>query len=188
MKLSEKIYTCRKRSGKSQEELAALLNVSRQAVSKWETGEAEPEIRKLQQLAGVFGVTTDWLLSEEALPQDATQASALPHWIDSLPGFLGKFLRRYGYLAGIYVTLSGLPFLALGIIEQFMLSAMVGSYQEVFETSGIWSAPPMFDSAPRVNTLTTPLSVILICIMVTGGLLVIAGIILTLVLRRYRDK
>lgn len=38
MKLSEKIYYCRKKAGKSQEELAALLGVSRQAVSKWETG------------------------------------------------------------------------------------------------------------------------------------------------------
>ncbi len=38
MKLSEKIYLCRKRAGLSQEALAARLGVSRQAVSKWETG------------------------------------------------------------------------------------------------------------------------------------------------------
>lgn len=38
MKLSEKIYTCRKKAGWSQEELASRLGVSRQAVSKWETG------------------------------------------------------------------------------------------------------------------------------------------------------
>lgn len=62
MKLSEKIYYCRKKAGKSQEALAEELGVSRQAVSKWETGEAEPEIKKLRLLAEVFGVTTDWLL------------------------------------------------------------------------------------------------------------------------------
>ena len=40
MKLNEKIYTCRKRAGLSQEALADRLGVSRQAVSKWETGDS----------------------------------------------------------------------------------------------------------------------------------------------------
>ena len=64
MNLSEKIQLCRKRAGLSQEALAEKLNVSRQAVSKWETGAAEPELSKLRALAAVFGVTADWLLSE----------------------------------------------------------------------------------------------------------------------------
>lgn len=64
MKLSEKIYLCRKKCGASQEELASRLGVSRQAVSKWETGDAEPELSKLRALAETFGVSTDWLLSE----------------------------------------------------------------------------------------------------------------------------
>lgn len=54
MKLSEKILYCRKKAGWSQEALADKLGVSRQAVSKWETGEAEPELSKLKLLAAVF--------------------------------------------------------------------------------------------------------------------------------------
>ncbi len=65
MKLNEKIIYCRRKSGLSQENLAELLNVSRQAVSKWETGDALPEVNKLSRLAQIFGVTTDWLLSED---------------------------------------------------------------------------------------------------------------------------
>ena len=65
MNLSEKIQLCRKRAGLSQEALAEKLNVSRQAVSKWETDAAEPELSKLRALAAAFGVTADWLLSEE---------------------------------------------------------------------------------------------------------------------------
>ncbi len=65
MKLSEKIYTCRKKAGFSQEALAEKLGVSRQAVSKWETGEAVPELSKLAQMTKIFGVTADWLISEE---------------------------------------------------------------------------------------------------------------------------
>lgn len=72
MNLSEKIQLCRRRAGLSQEALAEKLNVSRQAVSKWETGAAEPELSKLRALAAAFGVTADWLLSEE----DAEDRSA----------------------------------------------------------------------------------------------------------------
>lgn len=66
MNLSEKIQRCRKRAGLSQEALAERLSVSRQAVSKWETGAAEPELSKLRALAAIFGVTADWLLSDES--------------------------------------------------------------------------------------------------------------------------
>lgn len=64
MKLPEKILYCRKRAGLSQEELAGRLGVSRQAVSKWETGEAQPELSKLAPLAAELGVSVDWLLSD----------------------------------------------------------------------------------------------------------------------------
>lgn len=65
MKLNEKIIYYRRRARYSQQTLADLMGVSRQSVSKWETGESLPEISKLPQLARLFGVTTDHLLSEE---------------------------------------------------------------------------------------------------------------------------
>ena len=71
MKLSEKIYTCRKKAGLSQEALAEKLGVSRQAVSKWETEEAIPELSKIPMMAKIFGVTADFLLSDEENFEDA---------------------------------------------------------------------------------------------------------------------
>lgn len=65
MDLSNKIYTCRKNAGLSQEALAEKIGVSRQAISKWETGEATPEVTKLLALSNTFNVSTDWLLSDE---------------------------------------------------------------------------------------------------------------------------
>ena len=65
MTLHEKILYYRKQARLSQEELAARVGVSRQAVSKWELGDATPEVDKLVALARVFGVTTDELLSPE---------------------------------------------------------------------------------------------------------------------------
>ncbi len=62
MKLHEKIVLFRKKKGLSQEGLAEKIGVSRQAVSKWETGEALPEVTKLKTLADTFNVTVDFLL------------------------------------------------------------------------------------------------------------------------------
>ena len=63
--LSEKLYKLRKNSGLSQEQLAEQLNVSRQAISKWESGTAVPESEKLIAISNYFGVSVDYLLKDE---------------------------------------------------------------------------------------------------------------------------
>ena len=62
MKLGQKIAELRKKSGLSQETLAEKMNVSRQAVSKWESNQSIPDIEKIVDLSELFGVTTDYLL------------------------------------------------------------------------------------------------------------------------------
>ena len=62
--LSEKIINLRKSRGWSQEELAERLNVSRQSVSKWESGISNPDLDKIVAMSTLFGVTTDYLLKE----------------------------------------------------------------------------------------------------------------------------
>ena len=64
MALPEKLYALRKKSGLSQEQLAEALNVSRQAISKWEGGSAMPESDKLLALSNYFGVSLDYLLKD----------------------------------------------------------------------------------------------------------------------------
>lgn len=67
MKLPEKIYELRKANNLSQEQLAEKIGVSRQSISKWESGESSPELERLVALSQVFNVTTDYLLkSNEA--------------------------------------------------------------------------------------------------------------------------
>lgn len=65
MTFGEKLKILRKQNGYSQEVLAELLNVSRQAVSKWESNRGIPEIEKLLQISNMFGVTLDYLLKED---------------------------------------------------------------------------------------------------------------------------
>lgn len=62
MTFGERIYTLRKSAGLSQEELAERLDVSRQAISKWERGAGYPETEKLINMSRLFGVTVDYLL------------------------------------------------------------------------------------------------------------------------------
>lgn len=72
--LPEKIYTLRRRSGLSQEQLAEKLGVSRQAVSKWESGAATPELEKLLALSACFQITLDELVTEKPMEHSAEEA------------------------------------------------------------------------------------------------------------------
>lgn len=71
MKLGEKLQRLRRRSGLSQEQLAARLTVSRQAVSKWELDDAMPDTENVIQLSRLFGVSCDYLLRDEVEEPDA---------------------------------------------------------------------------------------------------------------------
>ena len=66
MILAEKIALLRKQCGWSQEGLAEQLGVSRQSVSKWELGSSIPDLDKIIRMSELFGVTTDYLLKEQA--------------------------------------------------------------------------------------------------------------------------
>ena len=62
MELYERLTELRKKAGFSQEKLAEMLKISRQAVSKWETGTSNPDINNIIQLGKLYGVSTDYIL------------------------------------------------------------------------------------------------------------------------------
>lgn len=164
MKLSDKIWVCRKKAGLSQEALAERIGVSRQAISKWETGEAAPEITKLPLLARTFGVTADWLLDdsaepEEDVPEAAAQeaaedfssvdpvgattdrpssepAPAYPEWVENLPGFLGRMLKKYGWIFGLRIAISGAVFTAMGFVAKAIFGSMSNMASDGFDPFG----------------------------------------------------
>ena len=73
MNLPEKLQNLRKEKHLSQEELADRLDISRQSVSKWESGLAMPEIDKIIMLSEMFGVTTDYLLKDSETLQSVEE-------------------------------------------------------------------------------------------------------------------
>ncbi len=153
MKLSEKIIYYRKRAGMNQEALADRLGVSRQAVSKWETGEAVPELNKVVLLARVFGVTTDALLMDDAEEEPAAeeQSESAPvytaqgNWVESVPGVIGRLLRRYGWLSGVYLALSGAGMAVIGALARGISNAMVRDFNNAAGSLlGEYNAPSYY--------------------------------------------
>lgn len=76
MILADKIIRLRKKNGWSQEELADRMNISRQAVSKWESAQTVPELEKILMLSSIFEVTTDYLLKDEIENEEFTHSNA----------------------------------------------------------------------------------------------------------------
>lgn len=118
MELAQRIQAMRRKLGISQEELAARTGVSRQAVSKWETGQAVPEVDKLVLLSQALGTTTDYLLKGE---QPAGQPR---QWDARLFALAAAVVNGIGLLAAVTIWLEvrrvysvgvGLGVMAVGI-------------------------------------------------------------------------
>ena len=77
MGFSERVTALRKQAGWSQEELAQRLDVSRQAVSKWESGQVIPEVEKIVELSKVFDVTVDYLLKPSEIDELSVKTEIL---------------------------------------------------------------------------------------------------------------
>ena len=130
MSFQENLIRARKARGMTQEELAAKLNVSRQAVSKWETGESLPDLYKLAALADELGVSTDELCGREpaalcgevpatAFAGDTAEREAFAEEIRRI----AKQNRSLRYVVGILVLICGV--LTMLAIQTFMIVAGV---------------------------------------------------------------
>lgn len=115
MEFYQKLQMLRKQSGMSQEELASILNVSRQAVSKWENGQGYPETEKLMQLSNLFNVTLDYLLKTEPATGDNDTPVEKGFYAnrETLDGFLSYRQK------GSYRIAVGVAILILSIIFPF---------------------------------------------------------------------
>lgn len=177
MTLGERIRWHRGRRGLSQENLAEQVGVSRQAVSKWETDAAVPELDKPVALARAFGVTTNQLLTEEIPEKEAPPVKEGPPEEDRhAAGWLGRQIRRWGWLSGVYLALWGL---ATALIETLAYA----DFKSALFPMGLFEDDAYILSMGASYTFPLTLSKIAIGIGVAA---VIAGAGLTVYLRRKR--
>lgn len=124
MSLSEKILSLRTQLGLSQEELAEQLAVSRQSVSKWETGQSVPDLDKLIKLADLFGISVDELVREGERPQPPEPPKA--------PEPRVVYVKEKRSLtgtqtAGVCLELIGLALDLMGLVGAGILLVFVGA-------------------------------------------------------------
>ncbi|MCL2397936.1 MAG: helix-turn-helix domain-containing protein [Defluviitaleaceae bacterium] len=114
MTFGEKVAALRKQRGFSQEELANMMIISRQAISRWEQGESIPEIENIVQLSTIFGVTTDYLLKDgeftavKVPPKGDTPVYPVDDEIKPALGLYDRLFNRgviYILAAGMYLIL-----------------------------------------------------------------------------------
>ena len=99
MRLSQNIAGLRHAAGWSQEELAARLDVTRQSVSKWESGQSVPDAERLVKLSELFGVSVDFLLKGDGPPAgDAPTAAFAARLVTA--GEAADYLALRGRAAG----------------------------------------------------------------------------------------
>ncbi len=197
-----------------------------------ETGEASPEISKLPLLAKAFDVTTDWLLSEEGIPQEEpipeaepqpmpqaeAAAAAWPSWVENLPGFIGKAVKKFGWLYGVRTAIGGALFAAFG----FLMRAVTGSFMQTVndpfgdlgfgfggfansnamngitwydEFGNVTSAPPFADSvfggmgSSSISVSASgPFDMISGFVIFIGLAMMVAGIVMAVLLKKWGEK
>jgi len=136
MTFGEKLQRLRSREGLSQDRLAELLGVTRQAISKWERDETMPEAEKIVRISDCFGVTTDYLLKDgpEKFPAAARRLPDLEVWYREKGYQLGWILAVLGvihvlrYSRSILMAFSafwqtGLSLFALYVVPGLLLAA-----------------------------------------------------------------
>ena len=127
MLLSEKILTLRTARNLSQGDLAEALEVSRQSVSKWETGQSVPDLDKIIKLADLFGVSVDELVREGERPQPPQPEERVVYIEREKSGLrpvqvigvilevLGAGMFLLGLVAGAVLSVFGLLLVLLGL-------------------------------------------------------------------------
>lgn len=140
MQFSENLIKLRKQNGYTQENLAEQLNVSRQAVARWEAGETAPDVYTLQKICEVFGTSADEILNATAicpkpaaveyLPvpdseriQEALRSEAAVHYTDKMTVptedivKIGRKTRNYSFTAAVMAFVIGLAIAAVVFLK-----------------------------------------------------------------------
>lgn len=161
MTFGEKIQKLRKEAGLSQEEFSELLEVSRQAVSKWERDNGYPETEKIIRMSKLFHVSLDYLLLEEAPqgPETGPEENGLYVSREMAEGFLAyqkRKMLKIGAAAGLFVGGLSLSFWDAEIsMILFMILVISGSIL-LFSVKladnpyrRIWKEPLSFDKTVK---------------------------------------
>lgn len=163
MTFGEKLQSLRQRAGMSQDALAERLQVSRQAVSRWERNETMPETDKVVALADIFGVTTDYLLRLQPEQTEPEEKQPPPQerkdWVERFLAFskrkwylLGWVLIAWGVLDLVQLALFYLAYRGmLGglLLDALALMALIALLVGIiWFLAALWKCAGLYDGLP----------------------------------------
>lgn len=143
MNLPDKLAFLRKAKGLCQQELADEMNVTRQAISKWESGNVVPNLDNLIYLSKLYGVTIDSLIDDsqdlppepappEPAPPEPVPAEPVPPESPRMEHPAFPFIRKYGWLTAFLLAMVVILILVACLLNMRRLSEdHVYSFQEV---------------------------------------------------------
>ena len=145
MNLPEKLAFLRRAKGLCQQELADEMNVSRQAVSKWESGNVMPSLDNLIYLSRLYGVTIDSLIDDsQDLPPEPVPAEPVPPTSPRMEHPAFPFIKKYGWLTAFLLAMVVILILVACLLNLRKLSEdHVYSFQEVSTCREEDNDPPM---------------------------------------------
>lgn len=124
MRFDDKLITLRKQRGMSQEQLAERLGVTRQSVSKWESGQALPELAKIITLSEMFDVSVDYLVkdyiedkgrddavNDGPAPSGKTYSNSDPSELEAKVDEIRSYIRGYQYTSK--TKIAGIPLVSI---------------------------------------------------------------------------
>lgn len=198
MTLGEKLLQLRQKSGLSQDKVAEMLKVSRQAVSKWERDEAIPDVDKIIGLSNLFNVTTDYILKEqpeeEQQKEERQQKREATHKPDLFQKVL-SFIKEKWFDAGYVIGAWGIVDLIKVLVTRIILGTLVGNFTGLMTDSigtDMVTSARMEVSNPVIDmgldsVINTPM-VILWEPLIIGILKIVAGILIVVLGKRYMKK
>ena len=133
MEFSEKLIALRKGRELTQEQLAEMLNVSRQSISKWESGQVIPEVEKIVELSKVFNVTLDYLLKPSEIDELSVKTDMLEQQQKQL---LNREQTRIKIFKNILYSVA--------VYSVFLAAFFVGKYFHFSLEWEVWGKPVIF--------------------------------------------
>lgn len=155
MKLADKIVELRKSNGLSQEELADKLNVSRQAISRWEMGTAMPDANNLLQISKLFNVTADYLLND-----DYQSDNDVPKIKEQKESNLNQIMI---YLVTLEVMILIIQFMTTFILQNIFFAflsfipfiAAIGGFEYAYQSHKTLNTPQATKFRKKFYTIST---------------------------------
>lgn len=126
MTFADKILALRKNNGMTQEELAEKLNVSRQAISRWEMGTAQPDVENVLQISKLFSVTTDYLIDDSRNAEETVRTENTNAKMED------KKVKYSGWLIIGFVLLLFAVFFLIASIDRLSIAFVAASLGCVF--------------------------------------------------------